>query len=93
MKVCEVCGGVGCTTGCVLCAACQGTGFISLGHESAARYESLVVEAREKAARLGWSEEVWEPVDPVLHYPALARKVFRVVTVPQTARNRERKVG
>lgn len=90
MKTCEVCGGMGCRpTDCLICAACQGTGLISLGHESAERYAVLVAQAREKAARLGWLEEVWEPVDPVAHYPALARKVLRSITVPQ----QERKVG
>lgn len=89
MKACEACGGVGCTTGCVLCSACQGTGLISLGHESAARHAELVVKAREKAARLGWSEEAWESIEPRDRecYPtALARKVLRVVTVPARAR-------
>lgn len=87
MKVCEVCGGSGCrATDCLLCVTCQGTGLISLGAESAARHAALVVKAREKAARLGWIEEVWEPVDPLLNYPALARTVLRVVTVPHKAR-------
>lgn len=88
MKICEICGGVGCGPGCVLCGACQGTGFILLGPEGAAKHAALEIEAREKAARLGWSEEVWEPVDPVTHYPALARKVLRVITADAA-----RKVG
>jgi hypothetical protein len=77
MKVCEVCGGIG-HAGTVLCLFCQGTGLISLGHESAERYAELVIKAREKAAHLGWQEEVWEPI-PLSQrecYPyALARKV------------------
>lgn len=68
----------------LLCSCCQGTGLICLGHESAERYAELVVEAREKAARLGWIEEVWEPLTEAekrAEWPRLARKVFRAVTV------------
>lgn len=84
MKTCEVCGGVGCNTACALCAACQGTGLISLGHESAERHAALVIRARENAARLGWTEEVWQPLTEAeqrAEYPRLARKVLQVVTV------------
>ncbi len=80
MKFCEVCGGSG-HAGVLICAACQGTGWISLGPESAARHAGLVVLARQRGAELGWMEESWEPVDPIRNYPALARKVRRVVTV------------
>lgn len=81
MKTCEVCGGMGCRpTDCLICSACQGTGVICLGWESRERHAELVVKAREKAARLGWMEEVWLPVDPVANYPALARKVYRVIS-------------
>lgn len=84
MKTCEICGGDGCRgSDCLICATCFGTGLICLGHESAERYEALKVKARDKAARLGWIEEVWEPVDPVRHYPALARKVYRVIGLQQ----------
>ncbi len=82
MKVCEVCGGSGCQPNCVLCSACDGAGVISLGHESAARHAALVSSAREKAARLGWIEEVWEPLTEAEQreqYPQLARKVYRVL--------------
>lgn len=85
MKPCEICGGSGCrVSDCLLCPSCQGTGLICLGHESAERYAALVVTAREKAARLGWIEEAWEPLTEAeqrAQYPRLARKVFRVVTV------------
>ena len=80
MKVCEVCGGMG-HQGVLICGSCHGTGLISLGHESAAKYAVMIAEARKKAARLGWMEEVWEPVDPRENYPALGRKVRRVITV------------
>ena len=82
MKACEVCGGVGCGSGCVLCAACHGTGMISLGHESAARYEQMKQAAREKAARLGWTEEVW-----IGEWPhTQPRKVLRVIAAPAKVR-------
>jgi hypothetical protein len=86
VKVCEYCGGTGCRHGGVLCPTCAGTGMILLGQEGVARYEQMKRDARAKAARLGWIEEVWEPVDPVTHYPALARKVFRVVVADQAKR-------
>lgn len=86
MRICEICGGLGCNTARLLCAACEGTGLICLGYESEARYEQMKIHAREKAARLGWTEEVWEPVDPVANYPALGRKVRRLVTVAQPLR-------
>lgn len=77
MKVCEVCGGMGCRpTDCLLCAACEGTGAICLGHESAGRYEDMKRAARAKAARLGWLEDVWEG-----QWPEPVRKVRRVVTI------------
>lgn len=72
MKVCEVCGGMGHRRQ-ILCASCHGTGLICLGHESAARYERLKMEARGKAARSGWSEIVWEGE------PGNGRKVARPV--------------
>ena len=65
MKVCEHCGGIGHSrylSKPLLCSACQGTGLISLGHESANRYADLVAQARAKAARNGWHETVWEPM-------------------------------
>lgn len=82
MKPCEVCGGIG-NRSKVLCTACQGTGLVLLGMEGSARYTVLVAKAREKAAQYGWFEDVWEPVDPVAHYPALARTIRKRVTVRQ----------
>lgn len=75
MKVCEICAGLGCRPDKVMCPTCYGTGLISLGHESSARYERMKVATREKAARLGWSEIVWDGE------PGNARKVTRRVTV------------
>ena len=68
----------------LMCSACQGTGCLSLGPESAERHAALVVQARERAAREGWREDVWEPLtaeEQRAQYPKLARKVRRRVTV------------
>jgi hypothetical protein len=78
MRTCEHCGGMGRSsylTVPLICSACQGTGLICLGHESADRYAVLVAQARAKAARLGWQETVWESVGN-----GISRKVRRTVT-------------
>ena len=66
MKVCESCGG--CKTHArtfygmpvqVVCGTCLGTGLISLGYESQARWRQLREEAIDRGIREGWVEEVW----------------------------------
>lgn len=84
MKVCELCAGLGCSRQRVLCATCHGTGMICLGHESADRYEAMKQTARDKAARLGWSEEVWEGAWP----ESEPRKVLRAIAAPAVAQRR-----
>jgi hypothetical protein len=86
VKVCELCVGVGCGPGCLICPVCFGTGMICLGHESADRYEQMKEAARAKAARLGWTEEVW-----VGEWPhTKPRLVRRVIVHPSVA---HRKAG
>lgn len=77
MKTCELCGGAG-HQGVLICAACDGTGLISLGHESADRYAQLKQAARVRAALAGWQEIVWEG-----EQPGPVRKVRRVITVDE----------
>ena len=87
MKVCEICNGAG-HVHKLLCSACQGTGLISLGHESAEQHAALVRKARERAEAEGWEEDTWEPlsaIEQLVEYPRLARKVRRRVTVERQA--------
>lgn len=64
--------------GTVICSVCFGTGSISLGHESAARYEVMKRAARVRAALAGWQEDVWEG-----EQPGPVRKVRRVITLDE----------
>jgi hypothetical protein len=61
MLICESCNGLGFYSGAynnVLCSACSGAGCISLGHESAAKWQRKVAEARLRGEREGWYERV-----------------------------------
>lgn len=44
----------------VLCDACHGTGSISLGPESAKRWDALHEAATATAIREGWYRNAWE---------------------------------
>lgn len=78
MKVCEVCGGLGHRSK-RMCTACWGTGLILLGPEGGARYAELMDAARARGEREGWTEEVWQLIEP----PAFGRKVRIPVRVEQ----------
>jgi hypothetical protein len=57
----------------VLCGVCHGTGVVSLGYESEARWQALREKALSRAIREGWFEEVW------VGEPGQARRVVRLV--------------
>ena len=80
MKVCESCGGMKCrdrishgTPIKVICGCCLGTGLISLGPESEARWREHRAAALSQAIREGWYEEIWAGE------PGNARKVIRLI--------------